>query len=66
MGIEDRQKLFENPSKEYRGKPFWAWNGKLTEEELLRQIDIFEQMGFGGFFMHSRTCLLYTSPSPRD
>jgi len=48
MGIEDRQKLFENPSKEYRGKPFWAWNGKLTEEELLRQIDIFEQMGFGG------------------
>lgn len=57
MGIEDRQKLFENPSKEYRGKPFWAWNGKLTEEELLRQIDIFEQMGFGGFFMHSRTGL---------
>ena len=57
MRIEDREKLFENPAGEYRGRPFWAWNGKLTEEELLRQIDIFRQMGFSGFFMHSRTGL---------
>jgi hypothetical protein len=21
-------KLFEDPSSEYRGFPFWAWNGK--------------------------------------
>ena len=46
MRIEDREQLFENPAGEYRGRPFWAWNGKLTEEELLRQIDIFGQMGF--------------------
>ena len=51
MRIEDREKLFENPAGEYRGRPFWAWNGKLTEEELLRQIDIFRQMGFSGFFI---------------
>lgn len=57
MRIEDREQLFENPAGEYRGRPFWAWNGKLTEEELLRQIDIFGQMGFSGFFMHSRTGL---------
>lgn len=50
MRIEDREQLFENPAGEYRGRPFWAWNGKLTEEELLRQIDIFGQMGFSGFF----------------
>lgn len=49
MRIEDREQLFENPAGEYRGRPFWAWNGKLTEEELLRQIDIFGQMGFSGF-----------------
>ncbi|MDI9600948.1 MAG: hypothetical protein QM328_02215, partial [Acidobacteriota bacterium] len=48
---------FENPGAEYRGKPFWSWNGKLEAEELLRQIGVCRDMGFGGFFMHSRTGL---------
>lgn len=48
---------FEDPPGAYRAKPFWAWNGRLEEQELLRQIDIFRQMGFGGFFMHARTGL---------
>ena len=26
--------LFANPTCEYRGTPFWAWNGKLSREEL--------------------------------
>lgn len=43
--------------KQYRAMPFWAWNGTLQEDELLRQIDIMKEMGFGGFFMHSRTGL---------
>lgn len=46
--------LFKNPTSEYRGTPFWAWNGELKEEELLRQIDVFKKMGFGGFHMHTR------------
>ncbi len=46
--------LFENPTSEYRGTPFWAWNTELDKEELLRQIEVFRQMGFGGFHMHSR------------
>lgn len=45
------------PGAAYRGKPFWAWNGALDEAELLRQIDCMRAMGFGGFFMHSRTGL---------
>ncbi|MDI4649020.1 hypothetical protein [Cohnella hashimotonis] len=49
---------FVNPGPAYRGKPFWSWNGELDREELLRQIDVFEQMGFGGFFMHARTGLI--------
>lgn len=49
--------LFKNPTSEYRGAPFWAWNCKLEREELLRQIDIFKQMGLGGFHMHVRTGL---------
>ena len=48
------ESLFENPTKEYRGMPFWAWNAKLNQEELNEQIDIFKEMGFGGFFMHVR------------
>lgn len=48
------EKLFENPDKEYRGAPFWAWNCVLRREELLWQIDRLKEMGFGGFFMHTR------------
>lgn len=47
--------LFKSPTSEYRGTPFWAWNCKLEKEELLRQIDILKEMGFGGFHMHVRT-----------
>jgi len=50
----DRE-LFRNPTSEYRGTPFWAWNGKLEKEELLRQIRVFREMGLGGFHMHVRT-----------
>ncbi|MFD0670921.1 hypothetical protein [Cohnella sp. GCM10027633] len=49
--------LFESPTEAYRGKPFWSWNGELNQEEMLRQIRVFKEMGFGGFFMHSRTGL---------
>lgn len=48
------KKLFENPGKEFRGAPFWAWNAKLDKKELLWQIDRLKDMGFGGFFMHTR------------
>lgn len=47
--------LFKAPTSEYRGAPFWAWNCELDKDELLRQIDIFNEMGLGGFHMHVRT-----------
>ncbi len=47
--------LFQNPTCEYRGTPFWAWNGRLDDEELKTQIDTFKTMGLGGFHMHVRT-----------
>jgi len=55
---------FKNPSAEYRGAPFWAWNGKLDPSELRRQVQVMKQMGLGGFFMHSRIGLTtpYLSP----
>lgn len=48
---------FFNPPAEYRGAPFWAWNGKLEPTELRRQIREMYAMGLGGFFMHSRVGL---------
>ncbi|MBQ7224914.1 MAG: hypothetical protein IJX06_05125 [Clostridia bacterium] len=48
-------KLFENPTCEYRGAPFWAWNTKLEKDELLWQIDRLKEMGLGGYHMHTRS-----------
>ncbi len=49
--------LFENPTSEYRGAPFWSWNSKLEEGQLCTQIEHFKAMGLGGFHMHTRTGL---------
>lgn len=48
---------WKTPKAEYRGKPFWALNGKLEKEDLKFQIDCMKKMGFGGAFLHSRTGL---------
>ncbi len=47
--------LFKNPTKEYRGAPFWAWNCAMNKEMLEEQIGYLKEMGFGGFHMHSRS-----------
>ena len=47
--------LFQNPTSEYRGTPFWAWNTKLKAEELTWQIEQFKKMGYGGAHLHVRT-----------
>ncbi|MBE5761562.1 MAG: hypothetical protein E7334_06155 [Clostridiales bacterium] len=49
---------FINPGKEYRGKPFWSWNGELEKDELIRQAKTMKEMGFGGYFMHARSGLI--------
>ncbi len=48
---------FQNPGSEFRGAPFWAWNGKLDPETLRQQIRLMKDAGLGGFFMHSRVGL---------
>lgn len=50
--------IFQNPGTEWRGKPFWSWNGELREDEVRRQINVMKQMGLGGYFMHSRAGLI--------
>jgi hypothetical protein len=51
-------KVFKNPGSEYRSAPFWGWNGKLEPLPLLKQIDVFKEMGYGGFHMHARMGLV--------
>jgi hypothetical protein len=46
---------FRQPLAMHRGTPFWSWNNKLNQEQLLRQIDVFKTMGMGGFHIHCRT-----------
>ncbi len=57
LPLADLGRQFANPGPEYRGKPFWSWNGELKKDELIRQIHVLKEMGMGGFFMHSRTGL---------
>ena len=52
--------LFQNPTAEYRGAPFWSWNTALHHDQLLRQIGQLKEMGFGGFHIHPRTGLATT------
>lgn len=57
---EQQQSLsdtFRAPGAKFRGAPFWSWNTKLDPDQLRRQIDVFKEMGLGGFHMHSRTGL---------
>ena len=56
--MDNMYKEFKNPGMQWRGKPFWSWNGKLEKDELIRQVHVMKEMGFGGFFMHSRTGLI--------
>ena len=46
--------LFRQPTAEYRGAPFWAWNCDLDDDMLRREIEVMHQMGMGGFHMHTR------------
>lgn len=61
LGGQNLEKLnlksFQNPGSEYRGKPFWAWNTKLSAEKIKKQITYFKEMGFGGYHMHPRVGL---------
>lgn len=43
--------------KEYTSIPFWSWNNKLEEKELLSQIHEMKKGGMRGFMIHARNGL---------
>ncbi len=50
----DVDSALQDPPACFRGAPFWSWNGHLDEKSLTSQLDVFKQMGFGGFHIHAR------------
>lgn len=46
--------IFKNPGEYYRPKPFWFWNGDITEEGIEYQIREMHEKGIGGFFLSPR------------
>ncbi|MBQ1317185.1 MAG: hypothetical protein IIY46_06865, partial [Lachnospiraceae bacterium] len=52
--FEWSEELFRDPPAQFRGAPFWAWNGSLDPEALREKMDVMKEMGFGGWHMHSR------------
>ncbi len=43
--------------KEYTSIPFWSWNNKLEEKELIAQIHEMKKGGMRGFMIHARNGL---------
>lgn len=48
---------FRDPSSEFRGTPFWAWNTRMTPDNIGYTIDALKDMGMGGGYIHVRTGL---------
>ena len=49
---------FSNPPAEFRTAPFWVWNGKVTKQDIDRNLEDFKSKGFGGVFIHPRYGLI--------
>ncbi|MDD3220014.1 MAG: glycosyl hydrolase [Lachnospiraceae bacterium] len=52
---EVTKEKFQNPTAEYRGAPFWAWNTKMTKEAVDHTLEELQAMGMGGGHLHCRT-----------
>lgn len=46
--------IFKNPGSGFSPMPFWFWNDKIDEAELVRQIDDFHKKGIDGLVIHPR------------
>lgn len=46
-----------HPDNEFSVMPFWFWNDDLEADEIIRQMDDFQQHGVDGFVIHPRVGL---------
>ena len=52
------RQAFAEPPAEYRSAPLWVWNDKMTQDQILRQLEDFKARGIGGAFIHPRPGLI--------
>lgn len=52
--IDEAIEMFSDPPREFGVIPFWFWNDDLEEAELVRQLRLFHEAGFGGVMPHAR------------
>ena len=57
MGWTELKRELEKDLSDYKSIPFWSWNNKLDEQELVRQAEWMHDVGIGGFIIHARTGL---------
>ncbi|MCC6015985.1 MAG: hypothetical protein LM582_02970, partial [Desulfurococcaceae archaeon] len=50
--------IFKNPPKIFRGVLFWSINDLLRKEEIVKQVALLDEAGFGGAFFHAREGLV--------
>ena len=62
----DLRQEFLTPSDEFTPIPFWFWNDELSESEITRQIDDFQEKGVMGFVIHPRKGMPETIPYLSD
>jgi len=51
------RKGWSNPPLEFSQAPFWFWNDRLSEEQIVRQLEDFRAHGVYGFVIHPRAGL---------
>ncbi len=66
MCCEKLRQAFLCPADEFSPMPFWFWNDALTEAEITRQIEDFQQHGVMGFVIHPRKGLPGSIPYLSD
>lgn len=52
--LDQLRHSLRRPASRHRSAPFWAWNDSLNSQRLIEQIDMMQEQGYGGFFIHSR------------
>ncbi len=50
----DWEQEWNHPTMRQRIKPFWFWNGDMTEEEIDHQLKEMKEQGLGGAFICAR------------
>ena len=45
---------YPSQAREFSHAPFWFWNDRLSETEIVRQLDDFQAHGIHAFVIHPR------------